>query len=468
MIELAEALPEVQRELAREEFDDLGLLEEVPSATHADKPPQIEIRKLDICGPPEPEPPCVIEKLLPEKVVTVLIAGGGGFKTSLFIQMAIAIALGRPFSAAGLRVMQGSVAIVTNEDEFSEYRRRSQAALAALESLGFYDPKEIGPVLDENVHIIDLTSLGMRLTQADRSGNVSPTKLKSALLEKLRTIPNLRAAFFETASKLNGGDELQQSVSMLISVLRDIAADLGIAVAISHHMTKDGSRAGLSDGLAGRGSSVWRDDSRSVMVLTPYKSGAVLLTHARASRTATAPPTLWRPESFGHSVALVPAGVATAAAYREPQGQNAQLAYSIARDMLATVDSVAKAELIAAVAKGMPGNSRPRARARESCDGLIQKSFLFERDGAISLRFAKAEYAHTTRRVESASEPPPGDLSLGAGQRKPRSEITSCAPEKTAELQSDPERDSLSPDCVAQSKTTTAQPRTRQVRRATS
>jgi RecA-family ATPase len=127
-----------------------------------------------------------------------------------------------------------------------------------------FDPKRVA----EQVHFVDLGGEPIRMVEAEY-GQYKPTVLPDALAAVIRErAPDADLIVLETVSRLAGGAETNESLSILVEAGQRLCKLTGAAVALIHHVSQDAGRRGVADQYAGRGGSALGDNARSSMVLT--------------------------------------------------------------------------------------------------------------------------------------------------------------------------------------------------------
>ncbi|MHB1140667.1 MAG: AAA family ATPase [Sulfuricaulis sp.] len=244
----------------------------------------------------EPIPPreFVIKPLIPRGVVAELSGAHGISKSTLALDMCLSIAAG--YQWAGLRTRQGRVVFASREDSHGDILRRVQAW---LENLGQEERARCEQAIIENLTILgrDETA-GLKLTSKSKSA----ASVQQGAIDLITSqCPGVEFIVLETASRLSGGDEMNEDLAVLADALERIAAETGAAVMLIRHVSKSAARDKTTDSYAGRGGSALSDAARSVLILTPLdtkdiaelgltEKDVVMLMHAKASYSAKAKP----------------------------------------------------------------------------------------------------------------------------------------------------------------------------------
>jgi RecA-family ATPase len=213
----------------------------------------------DLSGPP-PRQEFVLHPYIPAGNVTTLAGPGGSSKTTFLTALAVHRALGLPFF--GCTPRRGRTVIFTTEDGRDDYLRK----LAAL-------GHELGDTFDaatvaENVCLFDLAGVPVRLIEADR-GNFHPTALADDLAAVLQEhVQGADLVVMETVSRLSGGMESNEALSILVESAQRVCRLASTAVLLAHHTGQDAGRSGSTDQWTPRGGSALGDNGRSTLVLT--------------------------------------------------------------------------------------------------------------------------------------------------------------------------------------------------------
>jgi RecA-family ATPase len=200
----------------------------------------------------------VIDPFLPAGCAAVLTGAGGTSKTGLNAVMAISIATDSPFF--GHHVTPGSVLHISAEDRREMFHRHIYANSRHLNDLQL-------ALVAERVYVKDVVGLGFTMTWTI-DGHLQIAEDIGQLVEYAREIPDLRLITLDTLSRLNGGEETNEDLSVFVTAMERIARETGAAVLASHHAGKAQMRADANDQYAGRGGSALSDNARSVMHLS--------------------------------------------------------------------------------------------------------------------------------------------------------------------------------------------------------
>jgi RecA-family ATPase len=228
----------------------------------------------DLFEAPPPPFPFVIESTLPQDVGAEPAAGGVG-KTTRHLHESVQIILGR--DVWGFKILKpGPIVIVTAEDFRALYEERLYHIVLACN----LSPTERKRVLD-NIFIEDLVGKDAHLVCADQHGNLRPTGLAEAIVEKYRR-EGVRLVEFDPLNLFGPGERfVNDGEAATISAARPIAYELKCAVRYTHHVSKAVFRDRIVDMYAGRGGAAGADNQRFVWVS---------VTHTREDDNAYPPP----------------------------------------------------------------------------------------------------------------------------------------------------------------------------------
>jgi len=213
-----------------------------------------------------PQEQDIIDGLLPSRGC-IITGTGGAQKTTLMLQMALAISTGRPF--LDMPVQKGKVAFYTAEEETNRMARK---ALQVCAGLGYDadDRKDI----KRNFHIcamsecFDQSKLLEKapyvgaLQQSDLANYLKDEHLKQ-LGDDLKLIVFDPMAFFGLESEVNTNEQ------QLMAFANQLSAEYGCAVVFVHHVGKGYKE--LSDQYSARGGSSAADNARAVINMMRYQ-----------------------------------------------------------------------------------------------------------------------------------------------------------------------------------------------------
>jgi regulatory protein RepA len=212
--------------------------------------------------PPEPE--IVVEDLLLMDACGFVAPGGMG-KTTLAIFEAIHIILGRPLWRRRV-IKPGRVVLATAEDSKLIVETR---VVHICNELALSDAEL--QIVAEGLYIEDLSMSGARLVGTNPITHaIQATKLVDDIIERYRDL-NVSLVHLDPASLLGPGEQSgNDGMSELMRAARRIAADLGAACQIVHHVAQVVARNGIQDQYAGRGGT-FADNSRGQRQLVRIK-----------------------------------------------------------------------------------------------------------------------------------------------------------------------------------------------------
>jgi hypothetical protein len=205
-----------------------------------------------------PQPPFVVERLLPRAHGVENAIGGAG-KTTRHIWEAAHIILGRDLY--GCRVLQpGTVLFVSKEDDLPLFRHRIHEVVASMPDLSAQDRKRIA----EHLHVLVLTGSDERLATADRQGNLRQTDLAERIIRGYGC-EGMALVDFDPFNMFGPGERfVNDGEAAALSALANVSQSLRCAVRATSHVSKAVGREGTSDAHSGRGGSAGGDNSRFV------------------------------------------------------------------------------------------------------------------------------------------------------------------------------------------------------------
>jgi hypothetical protein len=189
------------------------------------------------------------------RFVSALVGPGASGKSSVRIAQCLALATGRPLTGEHV-FRRCRVLLVSLEDDRDELRRRVRTAM-----------RHHGIKPDDVRGWFYLaTPRGLRLASV-KDGAFAVGQLPD-LLRQAVTRWKLDLVALDPLVKAHALDEnSNQQMDSLAAILTDLAAELDIAIDVTHHVRKGPAVAGDAD--AGRGASAFRDAARLVHSLTP-------------------------------------------------------------------------------------------------------------------------------------------------------------------------------------------------------
>jgi RecA-family ATPase len=196
----------------------------------------------DMLDTPPPARRWLVDGFLPLGVVGVLAAGGGTGKSMLLLQLAIAVATGRPF--LGMDVGEpGGVLVLAAEDDRAELHRRFQAILDQLKRDGEWTPKE-EELVRERMLLAPKVGSDNRLV-IEQDGQVVATGRHQQIARQVANLPvDVNLLVLDPASRFRSGPENNNdAATRFVEVLEDLRAETGATVLLSHHASKEGLTA---------------------------------------------------------------------------------------------------------------------------------------------------------------------------------------------------------------------------------
>jgi hypothetical protein len=232
---------------------------------------------LPVCQPFTPSdlqsaklnPPCIVENYLYADLALINAAGGTG-KTTMQAYEAICIALGR--DVWGCRVIKpGATVFVTAEDSRDLFAARIREICYAMS----LTTREIS-VVCSRIIVWDVSGTGMRLSVADRGGNLVLTEMADSIVAAYQGMGVVQIVFDPAISFGPGERFINDGEQQLVDAARRIVRGLGCAVRYIHHTGKANARSGAVDQYAGRGGTALPDGSRMVTILSPITGGSLV------------------------------------------------------------------------------------------------------------------------------------------------------------------------------------------------
>ncbi|MES1936628.1 ATPase-like protein [Salinisphaera hydrothermalis C27AD] len=235
-----------------------------------DAQPLATLEQMDIGWMLESEPPArrwLLQDLLPLNVVGLLAAGGGTGKSMLTIQLAVAVATGRPF--LGIPVGEpGPVLMVAAEDDAEEMRRRLWRVVTQLREDGDLTPEDEREAR-HNLKVLPRVAENNRLTYV-ADGAVRGTGRAQAIAVTVNQLSEPKLVVLDPVSRFRGGEENNnEHATRFIEEAEKLREATGATVLMVHHVSKAGLAAG-AEGIAAegvRGASALLDGARWAMAM---------------------------------------------------------------------------------------------------------------------------------------------------------------------------------------------------------
>lgn len=269
--------------------------DELPEPT-----PAVDIPTVDVAGVlsnPSPPPDFVWAGRVPAGHVCLLSGHGGSGKSTLALQLAAAVATGRPL--LGCDTTKGRALVFSGEDAAPLLRHRLADICRAMD----ISP----PVLAENLTVLDASAepvLHQELAEFGRH-TVEPTPIFHRLAEivdeqqpTLLIIDNASDTF---AGSENDRAQVRSFVRSLAKLARETASHPAI-VLLTH--TPKASVGGRGESYSG--STAWHNSARARLSMTPDKddAAAVVLTLDKLNLAPTTAPALRLTRSHGGVLVL--------------------------------------------------------------------------------------------------------------------------------------------------------------------
>jgi RecA-family ATPase len=198
---------------------------------------------------------------IPSGQVSILSGPGGSNKTTLITAVAVCRALGLTF-LDGTVPKEGVTVILSTEDRLEDYRRKLASLRLEMGSNFKAD------LVAKRVHLVDLAGESIRMVKSE-FGQYHPTVLPDALADVVHEkATRADLIVLETVSRLAGGAETNESLSILVESAQRLCKLTGAAVVLVHHVSQDAGRRGVAGQYVARGGSALGDNARSSMVLT--------------------------------------------------------------------------------------------------------------------------------------------------------------------------------------------------------
>jgi RecA-family ATPase len=198
---------------------------------------------------PEPQRKWIVEDVIPDETLTLLSGDGGIGKTTLALQLAVAMQIDGDW--LGMKVTQGSVLFVTSEDDRKDVNLNLRAILKA-------EHKSLAHCPD--LHILTLADRDACLAApSTKLGAIAATPLWHALVRVVeRRKP--RIVIFDALADLFGGEEnSRRHVRGFIVLLKRLAMQQKLAVILIAHP----SLTGMNTGSGLSGSTDWHNGPRA-------------------------------------------------------------------------------------------------------------------------------------------------------------------------------------------------------------
>lgn len=208
-------------------------------------------------GTPVPPRRWIVPGMIPDRTVTAVSGDGGDGKTTLMLQLSLAMAAGRPWLA--MDPDPGPVLFLTAEDDVDELHRRC-ASIAESLSVNLANLSYL--------HLVPLAGRDAVLgAPLGKMGIVAATSVFRGLISLTERIKPRLIVLDAIADVFGGEENARAQARQFVGLLRGLAIDHGLAVVLIAHpsMTGISSKSGTS------GSTAWSNSVRSRLFLERLK-----------------------------------------------------------------------------------------------------------------------------------------------------------------------------------------------------
>jgi RecA-family ATPase len=204
-------------------------------------------------GVDPPERRWIVKDMIPDRTVTIVSGDGGGGKTTLKLQLAVAIAGRCPW--LGHNPDPGPVLFVTAEDDEEEIHRRVYAIAKGINV-------ELSDLVD--LHIVPLAGQDAVMGAPEgKAALIAPTAVFRglvALVDRIRP----RLVILDALADVYAGEEnARAQARQFIGLLRGLAIKNDLAVVLIAHP----SLSGMASGSGTSGSTAWSNSVRARLYL---------------------------------------------------------------------------------------------------------------------------------------------------------------------------------------------------------
>lgn len=213
--------------------------------------PVISAASFDGVAPPERR--WIVKDMIPGNTVTMIAGDGGGGKTTLMLQLGVAIAGERPW--LGHNPDPGPVLFVTAEDDEEEIHRRVYAIA-----------KELAVELSElaDLHIVPLAGHDAVMgAPQGKAALIAPTSVFRGLVALVARIRPHVVILDALADMFGGEENARAQARQFIGLLRGLAIKNDLAVVLIAHP----SLSGMASGSGTSGSTAWSNSVRARLYL---------------------------------------------------------------------------------------------------------------------------------------------------------------------------------------------------------
>jgi len=214
-----------------------------------------------------PQEQDIIEGLIPPRGC-IITGTGGAQKTTLMLQMALAVATGRPF--LDMPVQKGKVMFYTAEEET---RRMARKMLQVCEGLG-YDADDREDIF-HNLGICSMSEAfdkSKLVARPPHASDLEPSKFAEFLMDKHlkeQLGDDIKLVIFDPMAFFGLESEVNTNEQQLMAYANQLSAEYGCAVVFVHHVGKGYKE--LSDQYSARGGSSAADNARAVINMMRYQ-----------------------------------------------------------------------------------------------------------------------------------------------------------------------------------------------------
>lgn len=198
----------------------------------------------------------LVPDLVPGRTVTLLSGDGGTGKSLLALQLACAVALGRPW--IGRDVATGGAVYISAEDDRDELHRRL-AAVAEAENFDLAD-------LDR-LHMSSLAGQDALLATLDPGGRLAPSPLFREVEAQVEDLGPALVVLDTLADLFPGNENDRAQARQFVGLVRGLAIRHECAIVLLSHP----SVAGMASGTGLSGSTAWNGSVRSRLYLDRVK-----------------------------------------------------------------------------------------------------------------------------------------------------------------------------------------------------
>jgi RecA-family ATPase len=233
-----------------------------PAADGKDRPETVAdlplVTASSLAGKPVPSRRWIVQDMIPDRNVTMLSGDGAVGKSTLLLQLGVAVATGREWIGASPE--KGSAVFLAAEDDMDELHRRLRAIVASMAGLSLGD---LG-----NLHLIPLAGRDAVMGAPEgKSSIIRPTAVFRGLVKHVETIKP-RLVILEPLSDIFAGNEnARPEARQFIGLFSGLAIDHSLAVALAAHP----SLYGMSSGTGTSGSTAWGNSVRARLYLETIK-----------------------------------------------------------------------------------------------------------------------------------------------------------------------------------------------------